>query len=220
MGILIPLVIVILGCIIYYSKIKVHICYRRKSNNDYGEVKVRALGGLIHYRLAIPNIDFENMDKGVKVESKKNTEKEKEKDTFINKQKIENWYEHYEELLYHVKHFQESMRWFMARVRCDNWIWNTVIGTGDAAEAGVLTGVVWGVKANILGFISHYIQWNNKPELGVTPSFQHAVLDTSFEAKFSFVLGDAIRFFVVLWFRFKKGNKKSHIISTQRMSNM
>jgi hypothetical protein len=221
MGILILLIIVLLGCLVYYSKIRIYICYQRQRNNDHGEIKIRALGGLVNYRVAIPNIDFESMNEGVKVESQKNTGKDKQnKDTFITKEKIEHWYEYYEELLYHVKHFQKSVRWFMARVYCDKWIWKTVVGTGDAAEAGALTGVVWGVKANILGFISHYIQWNSKPELGVTPSFQQAVLDTSFEAKFSFVLGNAIRFFVILWIRFKKGNKKSPIISSQRMSNM
>ncbi|MCH5584280.1 DUF2953 domain-containing protein [Shimazuella sp. AN120528] len=221
MGMFILIVVLGLGLLIYFSKIKIEINYKRTDKQDKGELKVRALGGLLHYRLSIPTIDFKNVDKGVKVESNKESSTDKKaEDTFINKDKIEFLYENYEDLLHRVKYFQESVRWFMSRVHCTKWDWETNVGTGDAAEAGVLTGMIWGVKTTVLGFFSHYIQWDSRPQIEVTPCFQQALLDTSFVAKFSFTFGSAVRFLLLLWFRFKKSNKKSHILSTQRISNM
>jgi hypothetical protein len=221
MGMFILIVALGLGFLMYYSKIKIEIYYKRAAKRDKGEVKLTGLGGLIHYRLSIPTVDFKDMDKGVKVESDKETStKKKGEDTFINKDKIEFWYESYEVLLHRVKYFQESLRWFMARVHCHKWEWNTNIGTGDAAEAGVLTGIIWGVKTTILGFISHYIRWDREPEIEVTPCFQQAMLDTSFEANFSVTLGSTIRFLLLLWFRFRQGSDQSLRVSQQRMSNL
>jgi hypothetical protein len=213
--------IIVIGLVllIYYSKIYIQIYYKRAAKQDKGELKIKALGGFFHYRLSIPTLDFKDMDKGVKVESEhESSTMKKGDDTFINKDKLEFWYENYEILLHRVKDFQEILRWFMSRVHCVKWDWKTSVGTGDAAEAGVLTGVIWGVKTTILGFISHYIQWDHKPEIEVTPCFQNAVLDTMFEAEFSFHFGNAVRFLLLLWIRFKKDNKKSNKIPTQRMS--
>lgn len=220
MGIFILIIFLGLALLIYYSKIKVDIYYKRAAKQDKGEVKLSGLGGLLQYRLSIPTIDFKDVDKGVKVESKQNNATKRAEDTFINKDKLEFWYENYELLLHRVGHFQESVRWFMARVHCGKWDWKTNIGTGDAAEAGVLTGIIWGVKTTMLGFISHYIQWDRKPEIEVTPYFQQVVLDTMFEAKFSFALGDAIRFLLTFWLRLKKDNKKSMFFSSQQSNDI
>jgi hypothetical protein len=199
--------------IIYYSKIHIQIYYKRAAKRDEAAFKVSALGGLLHYKINIPTLDFKDFDKGVKVESNYQTSTKKKKDVFINKENLEFWYEHFELLLHRIKNFHKSLRWFLSQVSCEKWNWKTNVGTGDAAEAGVLTGVIWGVKTTILGFISHSIQWKKSPELEVTPSFQSAVLETTFEAEFSFHLGSAVRFLLLLWFRFRKGNNKYPLVT-------
>jgi hypothetical protein len=221
MGMFIFILVLGLVLLIYYSKVSIQIYYKRAAKRDKGELKIRALGGILTYRLSIPTLDFKNLDKGVKVESNDEVfTKKKKKDVFINKDNVELWYENFEFLLHRIKNFQKSFRWFLAHVHCVKWNWKTSVGTGDAAEAGVLTGIIWGVKTTILGFISHYIQWKKNPEIEVTPCFQNAVLDSMFEAEFSFYFGSAVRFLLILWFRFKKGNKKFPIVSTHRSSNM
>ena len=202
--------LIVFVCFFLFSKVKVSVNFERKENQDKGEVIVRGLGGLLHYKLSIPTLDFKSVDSGVKVESKQESATKKEKEeTFISFEKIHYWYENYEELLYRIQSFHETVRGFMSHIHCEKWIWKTIVGTGDAAEAGIITGLVWGVKTNVLGFISHYIQWDQKPSLEVLPVFQQSVLQTSFESQFSFSIGSAIRFFVLMWVRMRRAGNHS-----------
>jgi hypothetical protein len=203
--------IVGIGLIIFaiwlvFSRVRIEIIYRREADNDKGEITVIGLGGLFRYRINIPTVDFKSVDKGVKVEENTKTTAitEEVKGTSITMEKMERFYHNYEELLHGVSHLQENLRWFMARITCETWTWRTTVGTGDAAEAGVLTGIVWAVKANVLGFISHYIAWSESPYLEVVPQFQQAVFQTHYEGVFSFRLGNVIRFAIRLWIRFRK----------------
>jgi hypothetical protein len=196
------------------------VCYQRQENEDKGEVVFKGLGGFIHYKLLIPTLDFKNVSTGVKVESEQESGTKKDKEeTFISMENIHYWYENYEELLLRIRSLQETVRSFMSHVHCEKWVWKTIVGTGDAAEAGVITGVVWGVKANILGFISHSIQWDDKPSLEVTPSFQKAILHTFFESRFSFSIWHAIRLFFLLRFGSRKHSRLHPVRSGQKTTS-
>jgi hypothetical protein len=203
--------LIIIAIWLFFSRVRIEISYKREEGNDKGEVKVIGLGGLFRYRINIPSVDFKSVDKGVKVEKSAKTTAMpvEEKGTFITMEKIDLLYTKYEELLHSVSHLQENLRWFMARITCETWTWRTTVGTGDAAEAGVLTGIVWAVKANVLGFISHYIAWSDSPYLEVVPQFQQVVFHTYYEGVFSFRLGNVIRFAIRLWIRFRKDKKRN-----------
>lgn len=204
--IILAIIVLLLLIFLYFLEISVLLLYQRQASEDQGEVTFSTLGGLIHYTVEIPTIDLKNLEQGVKVESDSALAN---KDSFITKDKIQQWYETYESLLYRINHFQANVRWLMSRITCERWQWNTVVGTGDAAEAGVLTGLIWGVKNNILGFISHYLRWKTTPQLDVQPAFQQPVLQTYFEAKFTFKLGSVLRF---LW-KLRSLGKKPDMIT-------
>ncbi len=217
--ILIGIVICLLLIIIFFSKVKIYILYGREAEEDQGEIVITLFGGLIKRRLEIPTIDFKNLDKGVKVEQQSDAStSEKKNRTFINKDVIEHVYNYYEEMLHRISHLQEMIRWFFARITCEQWKWETTVGTGDAAEAGVLTGLVWAVKSNVLGFLSHYIRWVTVPELDVLPNFGQAVFHTTYEGIFRFRLGDLLRFGIKLWFSFRKQKKTNWQQNTDGIS--
>jgi hypothetical protein len=201
-------IVICLVVIVFFTKVKIYILFGRQGEEDQGEVVITVLGGLIKRRLKIPTIDFKNLDKGIEVKAETDSAtSEKKNRSFINKDFIEHFYEKYEELLHRISHLQEMVRWFFARITCEHWKWETMIGTGDAAEAGVLTGVVWSVKSNVLGFLSHYIRWVTVPKLDVVPNFGQAVFQTTYEGIFHFRLGNLIRFGIKLWFRLRKHRK-------------
>ena len=70
--------------------------------------------------------------------------------------------------------------------------WHTIIGLGDAAHTGMITGAIWAIKGGIIGLISHYIKLKEMPKITVTPHFQAAVIQTEFTCIFQFRIGYAI----------------------------
>jgi hypothetical protein len=191
--VLLAIILFLLLLALYFLEISIFLLYSRQNNEDHGEVTFSILGGIAHYTIEIPTIDLKNVEQGVKIESDSKLAK---KNSYITTDKIQYWYERYESSLYQIKHFQANIRWLLSRITCEQLQWVTVVGTGDAAEAGVLTGLIWGVKNNLLGFISHYLRWQTTPQLDVQPVFQQAILQTYFEAKFTFKFGSILRF---LW---------------------
>ena len=69
-----------------------------------------------------------------------------------------NGFKDMEKLLKHVVSFHRIVRHFLKKVNVTQVEWHTIIGTGDAALTGMLTGAVWAVKGSIIGMISHYFK--------------------------------------------------------------
>ncbi|MFC7442176.1 DUF2953 domain-containing protein [Laceyella putida] len=201
--------------VIWFTTLRIEMVFKREQGNDRGEVIISAWGGLFRYRLAIPQLQWEGIDQGMKVESQAKLESnvdgaatkatQKKADVMVNKRKIKKMKESYRELVENISFFHQTIRWFLSKVTCEKLVWKTRIGTGDAAEAGILTGVAWTVKSTLVGWVSQYIKWRQPPELYVDPQFQTPVIETHLHSIIHFKIGHAIIGIKRLLFHMRKG---------------
>jgi hypothetical protein len=71
--------------------------------------------------------------------------------------------------------------------------WHTTIGTGDAAAAGTLSGVIWTLKGIAQQLISQNIQVTKPFDIQVNPVFHAAVFDSNFQCIVSIRTGKAMQ---------------------------
>ncbi len=67
--------------------------------------------------------------------------------------------------------------------------WYTRFGTGDAASTAVLYGLVWGFKANLIGYLHQRSTFDQQPVIRVIPDYQTPRLDMLFDCIFKAKLG-------------------------------
>ncbi|WP_052807199.1 DUF2953 domain-containing protein [Risungbinella massiliensis] len=200
--------------ILLLSPLRIEIDYQRKAKDDNGNVRLSIWKGLIGYRFKIPSIDYQGLDNGVKVTSQSKSTKtapevfEKKSDVTITKTTLEKLQDCYHYMLDNISYFHQLLRSFFRHVECQKFLWATLIGTGDAAEAGVLTGLGWAVKTTITGFFAGYIQWKEAPELEVFPDYHRSILETRFHSIFQFRIGHAIILILRIYLRIRKGRSR------------
>jgi hypothetical protein len=98
------------------------------------------------------------------------------------------------------------MKKFLHRVTIKHLEWQTLIGVGDAAYTGMMTGALWAVKGGIIGLLSSYMRMKEMPQLSITPHFQASVIHTRLICMFQFRIGYAILAGLKL-IKFWKGGK-------------
>lgn len=208
--ILLGVLLVLVG--LWYSSIRVEILYKRLNGDDQGELKVSALGGLLRFRFELPKVDWKGMDEGAEVQKDWKSIFPKEELVQQDEQNV-TWHsvvrriEIVQQVMDRIHDFKQTIRWFLSRVTCERLDWKTFIGTGDAAEAGFLVGVVWTIKAMVIGWVSPYLQWKRVPDFMIEPDFHRSRLDMYFHSIIRFRLGHAI--FAIMRLRGKdKGRER------------
>ncbi|MFL6557812.1 MAG: DUF2953 domain-containing protein, partial [Bacillus sp. (in: firmicutes)] len=95
-------------------------------------------------------------------------------------------------ILHHVIGLHLIVKSFFRKVSIKKLDWDTLIGAGDAAHTGMITGAIWALKGSIIGIISHYLRLREVPKVTVTPHFQAAVIQTRLTCIIQFRIGHAI----------------------------
>jgi Protein of unknown function (DUF2953) len=182
--------------LILLTKLKVHIKYSHAQDNDLFKIQLKAWFGLLRYTFDVPLIKVDENSPSIVVEEETKTGKQEninsEKRSQFFAQDIINGLKDMEKLLKHVVSLHRIVRHFLKKVTVNQLEWQTIIGTGEAALTGVLTGAVWAVKGSIIGMISHYFKLKVNPALSVQPHFQLPVSQTSFQCMLQFRIGHAI----------------------------
>lgn len=195
---IIIVILLIILPLVWYSNIQIEVLFKREKQNDFGKVKVKIFGGLLRFQYNLPQIKWSGLDEGVITEQGltgkvgKVEKKLEKKQVQIDKQKIKKFRFQYRQILYQFDDFQRIMKWFFGKITCEKFVWNTKIGTGDAAEAGFLTGITYSLKWTLLGWLGNRIRWKATPELKVDPRFNEATLETYFHSIIRFRIGHAI----------------------------
>ncbi|MDQ0255022.1 hypothetical protein J2S74_002404 [Evansella vedderi] len=191
--------------LLFFIKMKVLINYSHNGQDDELSLQFRTLG-FIKYSVNLPLLAIDDETPSVVYEEKRQSalgEKDiKEKFTlhrFLDDLK------HFHRFLKHVVGFHTILRKFMQKMSIDKFLWESEIGTGDAALTGSASGLLWGIKGNTLGVISNYMNWKTKPQISVVPQFQQMLLKTSFECMVSFRIGHAILAGLKVLRHWKKG---------------
>ncbi|MBA4603846.1 DUF2953 domain-containing protein [Thermoactinomyces sp. AMNI-1] len=189
---------IIILFLVWYSTIRVEILFKRDQQNNDGEIKIVVFGGLLRFKFNLSQLEWKGFDEGIQVKGKlKNqmakiqTGQKKEK-VQVNKRKVRAFRHKYLKMLRQIDEFQQIMHWFFGKITCEKLIWKTRLGTGDAAEAGILTGIAWGIKWALVGMLGSRIRWKFTPQLSIDPDFNHEILEIYFHSIIRFRIGHAI----------------------------
>jgi hypothetical protein len=154
----------------------------RHKSDDEIVLDVHGLYGLLKRRLVIPVVQFKGFADGVNLKEefveKKECQLLESKDEKITKRSIKESFDHVMLLLKNCFRFHEWMIDTLAHVHCSRFYWKTSIGVGDAAETALTTGMVWGLKTSMMGFLFRFIKLDARPEISVKPQYNKMEFST------------------------------------------
>ncbi len=207
-------ILVFLLLLIIFTKLTILVNYYHHNDNDDLKVEFRIWFGLIKYKINVPLIKIDDNSPSVIIKSdshmgNSDVKKSQQSVTQISDHDILTQFENARSILKKVVHLQVIARKFLQRITIKKFEWDTLMGVGDAAHTGMLTGALWAVKGSIIGLLSHYFRLKEMPNLSVTPHFQAAVIQTRLTCIFQFRIGHAILAGLKL-IKFWKGGK-SHL---------
>ncbi|MFE5317120.1 DUF2953 domain-containing protein [Paenibacillus sp. NPDC056579] len=167
--------VVVLVFLLAASSIQCRFSVIRRQQDDDITVDLHTMYGLVKRRLTIPVIKFMNVNDGVgfKKEVVNKADQQLQQDTKdrLTSEKIKTAFENAQVLLANCFHFNTWLRDTLSRVRCTGFYWKTNVGIGDAAETAMTTGMIWGLKSSLLGFLFRFIQLETKPAIQVVPQY-------------------------------------------------
>jgi hypothetical protein len=161
------------------SHITVQVYASRRKNNDHIQVDVKALFGIVKLRFKIPILQFKGMLKGLDLQTQQTgTGVQKDGKTHITPQKMKESVHDLDQLIKHTFQFSKWVKSLLSHIKCNKLRWDTRIGVGDAAQTAVATGVIWGLKASLIGYICQYIRLETNPRIYVSPQFNDTHFST------------------------------------------
>lgn len=199
--------IVLVVILLYVTPLRIAIIYGRISENDRLTLEVSAWFRLIRLRYEFPLIRLKGSEDGPKISAKMETEKD-ETEKSITGPKVKKWYQNVQLMLERVHDLQPIFKKMLSRIRCVELDWHTTLGSGDAAETGALTGLVWGAKSMVVAFFSHNISFHTTPSISVEPIWNGKCIRTRFTCILQFRLGHAMVAGIRILFRMRKGREQ------------
>ncbi|GIO09551.1 hypothetical protein J31TS6_55790 [Brevibacillus reuszeri] len=184
---------IVLVIILMITPVKITLYYDRAGVNDHLVFELSVWFGLFHRKYDIPILFLKQTEGGPQVVAKVETIQggNKIKDTVrdFTRRQAKKWYHNYRDVLKKVRDLQPLFNKFSKHIRCSYLEWHTQMGTGQAAETGALTGIIWGVKTMIIGVLSHTISLHAMPRMSVQPVWNQALIQTRFQCVLHFYLG-------------------------------
>jgi hypothetical protein len=119
----------------------------------------------------------------------------------ITKEKIARFYRSSKLLMENIVGFPVWVKDSLSRVRCTQLRWETRVGIGDAPETAMTTGLLWGVKSSLLGFLFSSMQIETKPKVLVEPQYNQMQFSTEFACIVKIRVGHAMVAGLLLLFR-------------------
>ncbi|MDF2660155.1 MAG: hypothetical protein K0Q94_2946 [Paenibacillus sp.] len=179
--------ILVAGMLLFvFSDIHIRVRYSRVENDDTLAVDIRGMFGLLRLHYKVPLIEWEGRGFRLRLEqmNRKLNELLDEHKTVITREKIEQFFHKTKMLLAHTAELVEWTKSVLSRTVCTELSWVTRIGLGDAADTAVTTGVVWGIKTSILGYLLRFVRLEARPSLNVQPQFNRTMFSTEAVCKF------------------------------------
>lgn len=187
------------------SDIRAEVSLKREQGDDELRLSLVALFGLVRRQIDIPVLKWDGDGIKMKVESgKKGTAKaagEPSRTVKIDKRKVKRGYRYFVQLMRATLELKKWLAASLRKVRCRDVVWVTQIGLGDAADSAVAAGVVWGVKAPVVGWVASSVRMMNEPRLAVVPLFNEWHFETVVQGKFRIRLATALAVLIHLAWR-------------------
>ncbi|WP_041580655.1 DUF2953 domain-containing protein [Bacillus sp. 1NLA3E] len=191
------IILFLLTTLIIFSKITILLNYHHNKDDDHLTIKFKVWFGLISYKISVPVIKVDDDSPAIVYKTKVNSgkqegsKKEMTEEKFSVHDLIESLHD-MKEFLRHVIALHKIIRYFLRKISIRRLEWHSVIGIGDAALTGTLTGALWSVKGGLIGLISHYMKLKEMPQMSITPNFQRASSQTLLRCMIQFRIGNAM----------------------------
>ncbi|TKC15804.1 DUF2953 domain-containing protein [Robertmurraya kyonggiensis] len=203
--------IILLIIVVLIMKISVIIDYYHGNDDDHLKITLKALFGLLRYKINIPVIKMDKDSPAIVVKENvemkvgpQENEQKKGKEKFTVDELLASLKD-MKLLLKHVAGLHRIIRSFLKKVTVSKVEWNTIVGVGDAAYTGMLTGAIWTVKGSIIGLMCSLMKVQETPQIMITPDFNRSISQTSLKCMIHFRIGHAI-FAGIKLFKYWKGD--------------
>lgn len=180
--------------------ITVSIKILKDGANDKVILKIKTLFGLFKYKIEIPFVDLDMKNNGIPF-LKLNTEVEKNEDELIQENKTIVTFEEMKKTVrkvkYYLKHYDSAIEYVFEKMKISDFLWITEFGIGNAAVTGLLSGILWSVKSQLITIMRNNITCN-KVTLNVIPKFNKESFKTTIHCiistKIGYIIIAAIKF--------------------------
>jgi hypothetical protein len=193
---LVLVLLTVLAIIILFTRVKIFLDYFHGNDNDHFKITIKAWGGLIKYKIEVPVVKIDDDSPTIvaeeKVKAGPDENMKQQKTSQVGKNDVLNSIHDFRLLLSHITGFHKIVRNFLKKVTLRNIEWHTMVGVGDAAATGVITGAFWAAKGGVIGILSHYMKLKEMPMMTITPNFQQTISITSFKCMIQVRVGHAI----------------------------
>ncbi|WP_318508009.1 DUF2953 domain-containing protein [Bacillus sp. T3] len=188
------IVFLFLLILIIITKLTILVDYHHYKDDDQLDVKIKAWYGLITYKIAVPLIKIDDNSPALVFKEKvqMGEQKEVEKTNKFTAKDFIQGLNDTKQLLTHIISLHKIIRTFLRKVTIKEIQWHSMIGVGDVAATGTLTGALWSVKGGLIGILSNYMRLKEMPIMSITPSFQRPITQTKFQCMIQFRLGYAM----------------------------
>ncbi|PLS14847.1 hypothetical protein CVD28_25320 [Bacillus sp. M6-12] len=191
---LIPAILLVLFGFILLVKVKIEIKYSHREKQDRCIIVLKALFGIIRYKLYAPVMDKDSLTKKIKSGDRKAEEVGSKRFSLEGMIKALD-----DESPEDLSSMLSIIQNFIAAVRIRKFQWHSQIGTGDPVQAAVLAGTFLPLKGILLGIISRFFRISCVPSFSVTPEFNRPFLEVNFICIVQFRIGQAIRAGIMLY---------------------
>lgn len=185
--------IILLIIIVLITKVYITVDYIHHSDDDSLTVRFRVWKILTYtYKVPVIAIEPESASVLLKEEKQKGRVTEQESEKKVTKKDILDRFKFFEHLIKNIEHFHRILNRFLSHMTVSRFEWHTRFGLGDAAWTGIATGAVWGIKGNVLAFVSHHMNLLAQPQLSVEPIWHSEDSEISLSCMISFRIGHAM----------------------------
>ncbi|WP_166239267.1 DUF2953 domain-containing protein [Paenibacillus turpanensis] len=161
------------------SMVSIRLVFRRMEEDDYASVEVKAAFGLVKYKVTVPTVKWKGTSVAVKTQTSTSMG-----EVGINMDMLEKVIARLRNLISHVEHFQDLIKKLLKVVHVKAFRWDTQIGLGDAVNTALSTGVIWGVKSGVLGYIHRrFLPLSERTVIQVSPVYNHKYFATELECR-------------------------------------
>jgi hypothetical protein len=191
------IIIILFILLIIFSKLTILLNYYHHNDNDELKIQFRIWFGLIRYTINVPLIKFDDNSPSIVVKGSTQMGDSSGKDSptkegQITKESLMAKLTNAKEIIHHVSNMNVIVSKFIKRIVIKHFEWHSLVGVGDAAHTGIITGALWMLKGSVVGMLSNFLRLKEMPILSVTPHFQMAILQTHITCIFQFRIGYAI----------------------------
>jgi len=183
--------------IILYSNIKIEISFKRHNEDDMLGINIIVFYGIFKYKRQIPFMDLVKGHDNIsalelKSEVQYNGKHKGEDKSVINIHEAQKIIDKYKKL--YIR-FEKFIVPFIKRIKekiiIKKIYLNTELGTNDAAETAVITGIIWSLKSYAVTILANNFD-SSDIFVNVVPNYNIRTFKTSIDCIFSIKLGNII----------------------------